>query len=229
MPRAGSTLLEQMLASHSRVEATSELPFIENLARSLDQQGGFANALARLTAAQSRQAGRAYLEQVRPFLTGSTAAFVDKWPDNFWYVGLIESLFPDPRVVNIVGDPLDNAMGVYKQYFAIGNAHSSRIEWIAGEAAAVSQGRRQRPALPGPVGPVSSALRENPRSRAPPAGRTKRASGSGRGPLQEHDGDAAQRRRGRQHQAQGHRFRQHQHPADRGDHRHRQLHGSGTG
>jgi len=131
MPRSGSTLLEQILASHSQVEAAGEVPFIENMARSLDRQGGFARSLGQLSAEQCRLGAQTYLGQLRPFLNGDPQAVVDKWPDNFWYIGLIRALFPGARIINMVRDPLDNAMGMYKQYFHSGNAHSSRLEWIA--------------------------------------------------------------------------------------------------
>ncbi|MEE4217678.1 MAG: sulfotransferase [Xanthomonadales bacterium] len=131
MPRSGSTLVEQILGAHSRVQATSELPFIENMARTLDRQGGFARVLPRLTPAQCRQAALAYLGQVTPLLAGKPDFFTDKWPNNFWYVGLIRALFPGARIVNVLRDPLDNAMAVYKQYFSHGNEHSFRLQWVA--------------------------------------------------------------------------------------------------
>ena len=131
MPRSGSTLVEQILGAHSRVQATSELPFIENMARTLDRQGGFAQVLPKLTSAQCRQGALAYLEQVQPFLAGKTEFFTDKWPNNFWYIGLIRALFPGARIVNVRRDPLDNAMAVYKQYFSHGNEHSFRLRWVA--------------------------------------------------------------------------------------------------
>lgn len=131
MPRSGSTLTEQILGAHSRVQATSELPYIENLARTLDRQGGFAQVLPKLTSAQCRQGALAYLEQVRPLLAGKTDFFTDKWPDNFWYIGLIRALFPGARIINVLRNPLDNAMAVYKQYFSHGNEHSFRLHRVA--------------------------------------------------------------------------------------------------
>lgn len=130
MPRSGSTLVEQILAAHSAVEATSELPFIENLARAMDRAGGFARALPLMNAEHCRQGAAAYLEMVEPMLTGSPLRFTDKWPDNFWYIGLVRALFPEARIVNVIRDPMDNAMGVFKQFFSHGNTHSSRFEWI---------------------------------------------------------------------------------------------------
>lgn len=131
MPRSGSTLAEQILGAHSRVQATSELPFIENMARRLDRHGGFAQVLPKLTPAQCRQGALAYIRQVTPLLAGKPDLFTDKWPDNFWYVGLIRALFPGARIVNVLRDPLDNAMAVYKQYFSHGNEHSFRLQSVA--------------------------------------------------------------------------------------------------
>ena len=131
MPRSGSTLVEQILASHSHVTATSELPFIENLARSLDAHGGFAHALPRLSAGECNRAATAYLEQVQPYLRQRSELFTDKWPDNFWWLGLIGACFPAAPVINVIRDPLDNAVGAFKQYFSRGNEHSSRPDWIA--------------------------------------------------------------------------------------------------
>lgn len=131
MPRSGSTLVEQILAAHSRVQSTSELPFIENMARTLDRQGGFAQILPRLSPEQCRQGALAYVNQVAPFLEGNPGFFTDKWPNNFWYAGLIRALFPGARIVNVMRDPLDNAMAVYKQYFSHGNEHSFGLQSVA--------------------------------------------------------------------------------------------------
>jgi len=131
MPRSGSTLVEQLLGAHSAVQATSELPFIENIARSLDRQGGFAARLPLLSGEACARAAESYLAQARPFLDASTPYFTDKWPNNFWYIGLIRALFPDAPVINVIRDPLDNAIGVYRQYFSHGNEHSFRLEWTA--------------------------------------------------------------------------------------------------
>lgn len=130
MPRSGSTLVEQILASHSAVEVTNELPYIERMARQLDRQGGFARVVAQLTTAQRQQGAAAYLQEVRPFLQGEPSAFVDKWPNNFWYIGLIKTLFPKASIINMVRDPIDNAMGIYKQYFSHGNEHSFKLDSI---------------------------------------------------------------------------------------------------
>ena len=131
MPRSGSTLVEQILGAHSAVQATSELPFIENIARSLDRQGGFAARLPLLSGEACARAAESYLAQARPFLETPAALFTDKWPNNFWYIGLIRALFPDAPVINVIRDPVDNAIGVYRQYFSHGNEHSFRLEWTA--------------------------------------------------------------------------------------------------
>lgn len=131
MPRSGSTLVEQILGAHSQVEATSELPFMENIARELDRMGGYAVRLPRLTPDDCTRAAAAYRQQAASLLRGSKPFFTDKWPNNFWHVPLIRALFPDAPIINVVRDPVDNAMAVFKQYFNHGNEHSFRLDWTA--------------------------------------------------------------------------------------------------
>ena len=131
MPRSGSTLLEQIIGAHSRAEAIGEVPFIENMARSLDRQGGFANTLPRLQPQHCAAGASGYREQARAMLRGDPDRLVDKWPDNFWYLGLVYAMFPAAPVINILRDPLDNALAVYKQFFSRGNEFSSDLDWTA--------------------------------------------------------------------------------------------------
>lgn len=124
MPRSGSTLIEQILAGHPQICSTNELPFIENIARSLDQQGGLAGTIAGLGSDKQRALRDTYYAQVAPHLETGNAFFTDKWPDNFWFISLIFAVIPEAKIINIVRDPLDNAIGQFRQYFAKGNAFS---------------------------------------------------------------------------------------------------------
>jgi hypothetical protein len=65
-----------------------------------------------------------YYAQVAPHLEIGNAFFTDKWPDNFWFISLIFAVIPEAKIINIVRDPLDNAIGQFRQYFAKGNAFS---------------------------------------------------------------------------------------------------------
>ncbi len=132
LPRAGSTLLEQILASHSQVEGTMELPNLPMLARELASAGagaegesaGFLDAVAALTPAQRRGLGERYLAETR--LQRRTAApfFIDKMPNNCLYVGLIQLILPNARIIDARRHPLGCGFSAFKQHFARGQNFS---------------------------------------------------------------------------------------------------------
>lgn len=130
LPRSGTTLVEQILASHSQVEATDELRFLDYIAAPFESDGGLASKLDKLTAAEAAQLASEYVAKVEPYRVEGRPYFIDKNPANFLNIGLIMALFPNARVINIVRDVLDNTMGVYKQYFHRGNEFSFTLEGI---------------------------------------------------------------------------------------------------
>ena len=130
MPRSGTTLVEQILASHSSVESTDELPYLARIGLELEQSGGYAKMLAAFDAKQQQKYAGQYVEKVRPYRQQGLEYFIDKNPANFLNIGLIKSLFPNAKIINVVRDPLDNAMGVYKQYFHRGNEFSYSMNGI---------------------------------------------------------------------------------------------------
>ncbi len=126
LPRSGSTLVEQILASHSQVEGSQELPDIIAMARRIGgraekgSQSRYPEALAELTADQLKALGEEYLERVevhrklgRPFL-------VDKMPNNFQHLGLIQLILPNARVIDARRHPLGCGFSAFKQHFARG-------------------------------------------------------------------------------------------------------------
>jgi predicted Zn-dependent protease len=126
LPRAGSTLLEQILASHSQVEGTMELPDIPQIARELsrrdgrDHEDGFFEAVAALNADDARRLGERYLEGTRVLRKRATPYFVDKMPNNCLYVGLIQLLLPNARIIDARRHPLGCCFSCFKQQFARG-------------------------------------------------------------------------------------------------------------
>lgn len=130
MPRSGTTLVEQILASHSEVEATDELPFLERYGLGLEEVGGYGSALAKFTPNQQKNFAARYLESVDPYRHEQRTYFIDKNPGNFLHIGLIKAIFPGAKIINVVRDTLDNAMSVYKQYFNRGNEFSYSIPGI---------------------------------------------------------------------------------------------------
>ncbi len=115
MPRSGTTLVEQILASHSQVAGTRELPYIDQLAQRMPGEGE--------GAASTGQYAQWYLDKTSAH-RGSEPLFTDKAPGNFWHVGLIARILPQARFINVRRHPLDACMGSFKQLFAVGQPWS---------------------------------------------------------------------------------------------------------
>jgi tetratricopeptide (TPR) repeat protein len=122
LPRSGSTLLEQILASHSQVDGTSELPDLSLVSRSLaDAQRGAAYPKAVLELSNDAIAtlGERYIERTQRHRAGA-AHFTDKMPNNFPHVGFIQLILPNAKIIDARRHPLDSCMGCFKQHFAKG-------------------------------------------------------------------------------------------------------------
>jgi len=125
LPRSGSTLVEQILASHSQVEGTSELPDIIAISRKLggasreNPAGKYPENLAELTPEQCKELGEGYLESTRVQRT-ETPFFIDKMPNNFRHIGLIHLILPNARIVDARRHPMGACFSGYKQLFASG-------------------------------------------------------------------------------------------------------------
>jgi tetratricopeptide (TPR) repeat protein len=134
MPRAGSTLLEQILASHSMVEGTTELPDIITLAKELrsraaeDEAGVYDGVLARMSPTELEQLGRQYLERTRIHRKTDKPFFIDKMPNNFLHIGLIQVSLPNARIIDARRHPLACCFSNFKQYFARGQSFSYSLE-----------------------------------------------------------------------------------------------------
>ncbi|MDB5444097.1 MAG: hypothetical protein JWP73_2473 [Phenylobacterium sp.] len=130
LPRSGSTLVEQILASHSRVEGTMELPDIALIAQELIRSGAggagatYPDLLASLDAAQLANLGEAYLERTRVQRKSGRPFFVDKMPNNFHHIGLIQLILPRARIIDARRHPLGAGFSAFKQHFAHGHAFS---------------------------------------------------------------------------------------------------------
>ena len=122
LPRSGSTLIEQILASHSLVDGTSELPDISMIAQSLTKPGTgqiFPECMPDLLPQALRELGETYLEQTRR-LRGTAPFFTDKMPNNFVYVGFIKAILPNAKIIDARRHPMDSCFGCFKQHFAKG-------------------------------------------------------------------------------------------------------------
>ena len=130
LPRAGSTLLEQILASHPLVEGTMELPDIPNIARELvgrrtrGAEPRYPAVVEPLTHAQLRALGERYLAQTRLQRKSAAPYFVDKMPNNFLHLRLIHLVLPNARIVDARRHPLGCCFSGFKQHFARGQGFS---------------------------------------------------------------------------------------------------------
>ena len=130
LPRAGSTLIEQILSSHSQVEGTMELPEISAMARTLgarkrrDDTDLYPDILSTIDAARLRAMGEDYLRLTRVQRKTARPFFIDKMPHNFLHIGMIHSMLPNAKIIDARRHPLGSSMSVFKQNFARGQAFS---------------------------------------------------------------------------------------------------------
>ena len=124
LPRSGSTLIEQILASHPDVEGTHELPDLGRVARSTgvrrDDRKVYPGVVAHLEADDFAGFGRDYLERTRRHRELGTPRFTDKMPNNFVHAGFLKLILPNAKIINAQRHPLDSCLGSYKQLFARG-------------------------------------------------------------------------------------------------------------
>jgi tetratricopeptide (TPR) repeat protein len=136
LPRSGSTLIEQILASHSKVEGTHELSDIPRMVSELQGRDWqldnprYPAVLAQLSADDLRRLGEKYLRDTRSYRTGKTR-FIDKMPNNFRHVGLIHLMLPNARIIDARREPMACCFGNLKQLFAHGQEFAYSIEDIA--------------------------------------------------------------------------------------------------
>ncbi len=136
LPRAGSTLCEQILASHSQVEGTQELSNIQRLVLGLHGADGdpdavrYPESLADLTQADVQRLAQTYLDETRVYRSGKDF-FIDKMPNNFRHIGLIHLMFPNAAIIDVRRDPMSCCFSNLKQLFAQGQEFTYGIEDIA--------------------------------------------------------------------------------------------------
>jgi tetratricopeptide (TPR) repeat protein len=112
LPRAGSTLIEQILSSHSGVEGTMELPEIISMARELRARsesqavGAYTDVLAAMDAAKLRELGERFIEQTRAYRKTGRPFFIDKMPNNFLHIGMIHLVLPNAKIIDARRHPL---------------------------------------------------------------------------------------------------------------------------
>ena len=128
MPRAGSTLIEQILSSHSMIEGTSELPVLPALVQQMlaerwrDPTARYPDVLRQVGQNELATIGEAYLEAARTYRKTGRPFFIDKLPNNWLHVGLIHVALPNAKIVDARRHPLACCFSNVKQHFARGQS-----------------------------------------------------------------------------------------------------------
>jgi hypothetical protein len=137
LPRSGSTLIEQILASHSMVEGTQELPDIQRIVHELQgreinfDEPRYPGVLPELDADAIRRFGEQYIADTMPNRTLGRPHFIDKMPNNFRHIGLIHLILPKARIIDARRNAMACCFSNYKQLFAQGQEFTYGIEDIA--------------------------------------------------------------------------------------------------
>jgi len=137
LPRSGSTLIEQILSSHSAVEGTQELADLPRMVNGLqgretpDGRAAYPGALARMTAQDCRRLGEQYLRDTRSYRATGRPRFIDKMPNNFRHVGLIHLILPNATIIDVRREPMACCFSNFKQLFAQGQTFTYGLEDIA--------------------------------------------------------------------------------------------------
>jgi len=131
LPRSGSTLLEQILASHPMIEGTAELPDLHSLAGSLEPESKFRgpwraypDILADLPPERFAELGRQYLDSTKVQRKTDRPLFIDKMPNNWVHVGLIQLILPNAKIIDARRHPLACGFSNFKQFYARGHEFS---------------------------------------------------------------------------------------------------------
>ncbi len=155
LPRSGSTLIEQILASHSQIEGTMELPHIPRMVLELRRSaqltaavqtgasqagaavptapavGAYTQILERLDASSCQALGAQYLRGTAPYRRSAGTHFTDKMPNNFRHLDFIQLILPNARIIDVRREPMACCFSIYRQLFAQGQRFAYSMEEIA--------------------------------------------------------------------------------------------------
>ncbi len=133
LPRAGSTLLEQILSSHSMIEGTEELHNIMTIGRRIrttNDSKNYLNNLLDLNKENISSYGNIYIDETR-WARKDNNFFIDKMPNNFPHIGLIKMILPNAKIIDARRNPLDGCFSCFKQYFAKGQHFTYDLDDVA--------------------------------------------------------------------------------------------------
>ena len=128
LPRSGSTLLEQIIASHSQVEGTSELPYLNRVSNSLSKNRvdgvNYPEAVMELQERHLKQLGTDYLDAAEIHRVEKKPYFIDKMPNNFPHLGFLHCILPNAKIIDARRNPMDACVGNLRQLYASGQHFS---------------------------------------------------------------------------------------------------------
>ena len=132
LPRAGSTLIEQILASHSQVEGTRELADVARMVAELHGRASrYPAILSKMSAEDFTALGQRYLSDTRAYRLNARPRFIDKMPNNFRHIGLIHLMLPNAKIIDVRREPMACCFGNFKQLFAQGQEFTYGLEDLA--------------------------------------------------------------------------------------------------
>ena len=129
MPRSGSTLIDQIISSHSKVDGTQELPNIIKIAAELNttKQDSYPEVLKKLDDFKLSKLGKDYISETK-WARDVAPFFIDKMPNNFIHIGLIKTILPNAKIIDTRRDAMDTCFSCFKQFFARGQLFTYSLE-----------------------------------------------------------------------------------------------------
>ena len=129
MPRSGSTLVDQIISSHSKVDGTQEKPNIIKIAAELNSnnQNNYPEVLKELDDSKLSNLGKVYISETA-WARDTAPFFIDKMPNNFIHIGLIKTILPNAKIIDTRRDPMDTCFSCFKQFFARGQLFTYSLE-----------------------------------------------------------------------------------------------------
>jgi tetratricopeptide (TPR) repeat protein len=130
MPRSGTSLVEQILSSHSDIYGAGELEFVQKLAGGLSRHGSIYEGLQKSRPEALAQAAEVHMEGLKS-QAGQALRITDKMPGNFLYLGLVQKLFPNAKIIHCRRSMLDTCISCFRQNFPASHAYATRLDWLA--------------------------------------------------------------------------------------------------
>ena len=131
MPRSGTTLVEQILASHPYVFGAGELNTLAEVVKNLCRQknsGQFPEGISGFDQDDFKRLGSAYLRKLAAYRSKDESYITDKMPQNYFYIGLLKKILPRAKVIHCERDPMDTCFSIFKNFFTTRNSHPYAYE-----------------------------------------------------------------------------------------------------